>query len=430
MSCSEWKTVRLADLIEIKHGYAFKGKYFSEDETNLILLTPGNFKIGGGFQSKKYKYYNNEGEIPEQYILKKDDLLVTMTDLSKNGDTLGFPLKVPNIDGKTLLHNQRLGKIIINSDLVDSNYLYYLMCSKEYRNEILSSATGTTVKHTAPERIVKFEFKLPPLEEQEKIANILSSLDDKIELNNEMNKTLEEMAQSIFKRWFVDFEFPNEDDQPYKSSGGEMVESERGMIPKGWEVKTIGDLCEVGSSKRIFMKEYVEEGIPFFRGKEVIQKSKGENISTELFITKERYKEIKDKFGVPSKNDILLTSVGTLGIPYLVDDEEFYFKDGNLTWFKNFNEEIFRYYVYQWLLSSEGKKSIDEVTIGSTQKALTINALKSMKLVIPSKNTLNKYQGFISSNIENIRENNVQKFNLIDLRDSLLPKLMSGVLKL
>ena len=71
MSCSEWKTVRLADLIEIKHGYAFKGKYFSEDETNLILLTPGNFKIGGGFQSKKYKYYNNEGEIPEQYILKK-----------------------------------------------------------------------------------------------------------------------------------------------------------------------------------------------------------------------------------------------------------------------------------------------------------------------------------------------------------------------
>ena len=209
-----------------------------------------------------------------------------------------------------------------------------------------------------------------------------------------------------------------------------MVESELGMIPKGWEVKTIGDLCEVGSSKRIFMKEYVEEGIPFFRGKEVIQKSKGENISTELFITKERYKEIKDKFGVPSKNDILLTSVGTLGIPYLVDDEEFYFKDGNLTWFKNFNEEIFRYYVYQWLLSSEGKKSIDEVTIGSTQKALTINALKSMKLVIPSKNTLNKYQGFISSNIENIRENNVQKFNLIDLRDSLLPKLMSGVLKL
>ena len=125
----------------------------------------------------------------------------------------------------------------------------------------------------------------------------------------------------------------------------------------------------------------------------------------------------------------MLTSVGTLGVPYLVDDEEFYFKDGNLTWFKNFKEEVFRYYIYQWLLSSEGKKSIDEVTIGSTQKVLTINSLKSMKVVIPSENILNKYGGFISSNIENIRENNAQKFNIIDIRDSLLPKLMSGNLQ-
>ena len=430
MSCNEWKEYALKDLIDIKHGYAFKGKFFSEEETNLILLTPGNFKIGGGFQAKKLKYYSKDGGVPEQYILRENDILVTMTDLSKSGDTLGYPIKVPVLENKILLHNQRLGKVEIKSDKIDKDFLYYLMCSNKYRNEVLASATGTTVKHSAPDRILKFEFGLPSIEEQQKIANILSCLDDKIELNNEMNKTLEEMAQSLFKRWFVDFEFPNEDGEPYKSSGGEMVDSELGMIPKGWEVKTIGDLCEVGSSKRIFMKEYVDSGVPFYRGKEIIEKSKGNSVSTELFITKERFEEIKEKFGVPNKNDILLTSVGTLGVAYLVGDEDFYFKDGNLTWFKNFKKEAYRYFIYKWIISSEGKKSIDAITIGSTQKALTINALKGMKLTVPSNDILSLFEGFIKSNISNIRSNNEEKNNLIDIRDSLLPKLMSGEISL
>src|SRR5699024_8577850 len=115
-------------------------------------------------------------------------------------------------------------------------YLYQLLKSPLMKNQYKSMSTGTAQPQLPIKDIKKLELIVPPLEEQEKIANILSSLDDKIELNNDMNKTLEEMAQSIFKRWFVDFEFPNEDGEPYKSSGGEMVDSELGMIPKGWEV--------------------------------------------------------------------------------------------------------------------------------------------------------------------------------------------------
>ena len=311
------------------------------------------------------------------------------------------------------------------------DYLYYYLTHTRRRYNLLLWQLEVLIKQILVLlRYEDIEIKLPPLEEQEKIANILSSLDDKIELNNEMNKTLEEMAQSIFKRWFVDFEFPSEEGEPYKSSGGEMVDSELGMIPKGWEVKTIGDLCEVGSSKRIFMKEYVDSGVPFYRGKEIIEKSKGNSVSTELFITKERFEEIKEKFGVPNKNDILLTSVGTLGVAYLVGDEDFYFKDGNLTWFKNFKKEAYRYFIYRWIISSEGKKSIDAITIGSTQKALTINALKGMKLIVPSNDILSLFEGFIKSNISNIRSNNEEKNNLIDIRDSLLPKLMSGEIQI
>ena len=99
----------------------------------------------------------------------------------------------------------------------------------------------------------------------------------------------------------------------------------------------LGDLVGISSSKRIYAKEYLDYGIPFYRSKEIIEKHKGNEISTELYISEERYNELRERFGVPNEGDILLTSVGTLGVPYLVRDEEFYFKDGNLTWFKCFN---------------------------------------------------------------------------------------------
>ncbi len=419
MSCSEWKKYTLYDLVEIIGGGTPKTtveEYWNGD-INWISVKD--------FNGDSKHIENTEKTITELGLNKSSTKLLKEKDIiiSARG-TVG----ALGVIKKPMAFNQSCYGLRAKHSIVNDDFLYYLI--KNSINILKSNTHGSVFSTITKDTFKYIEVEIPNLQEQEKIANILSSLDDKIELNNEMNKTLEEMAQSIFKRWFVDFEFPNEDGEPYKSSGGEMVESELGMIPKGWEVKTIGDLCEVGSSKRIFMKEYVDTGIPFFRSKEIIERSKGNSISTELFITEERFNEIKDKFGVPVKNDILLTSVGTLGVPYLVDDEEFYFKDGNLTWFKNFKVEVFRYYIYQWLLSSEGKNSIDEVTIGSTQKALTINSLKSMKIVVPNGDILNKYKNFISIYRENIRENNKQKFNLIDVRDVLLAKIMSGKLKL
>jgi type I restriction enzyme S subunit len=114
----------------------------------------------------------------------------------------------------------------------------------------------------------------------------------------------------------------------------------------GWDIKPICEIAKVTSSKRIFLSDYVETGIPFWRSKEVIEQYDGKNISTELFIAADKYEEIKNKFGVPQPGDILLTSVGTIGVPYLVkDDSPFYFKDGNLTWIKDISREIEPYYL-------------------------------------------------------------------------------------
>ena len=151
-----------------------------------------------------------------------------------------------------------------------------------------------------------------------------------------------------------------------------------------WKEVTLGDLCEISSSKRIFAKEYQTKGIPFYRGKEIIEKQSGNAISNELFISKDRYEEIKAKYGVPQKQELLLTSVGTLGVPYVIKEEEFYFKDGNLTWFRHF-DGLDVEYLYYWFLSPYGKNEINAKAIGSTQKALTINCLSKFNIKIPVK---------------------------------------------
>jgi type I restriction enzyme S subunit len=155
-------------------------------------------------------------------------------------------------------------------------------------------------------------------------------------------------------------------------------------IPEGWVETTLGEVADIGSSKRIFFSDYVSEGIPFYRSKEIIEKQKGNNISLDLFITEEKFNEIDSQFGSPKENDILLTSVGTIGIPYIVkENEKFYFKDGNLTWFKNY-KKIYPVFLYHWLLSSIGIESLKKITIGSTQSALTISGLRTIPILLPS----------------------------------------------
>ena len=166
-----WEVKKLKEFIEIKHGYAFKGEFFSKDPTPNILLTPGNFKFGGGFKWDKLKYY--DGEIPSDFILKNGDLIVTMTDLSKLGDTLGYPALVPQSKDLKFLHNQRIGKVNFKNQKLGLFYLYYLLCSDSYRGHVLGTATGSTVKHTAPDRIKDFSFILSEsdiLNQFEKIA--------------------------------------------------------------------------------------------------------------------------------------------------------------------------------------------------------------------------------------------------------------------
>ena len=268
----------LGSYIRVKHGCAFKGEYFTEAETPDVLVTPGNFAIGGGFLADKPKYY--AGPVPDDYILQEGDLVVTMTDLSKAGDTLGYPALVPRMLGRRYLHNQRIGLVEIKEGAeADKRFLFYRLRASDYRHHILATASGSTVRHTSPGRIREFETTLPAITEQCAIAGVLGALDEKIEQNRRTARALERLARAIFRAWFVDFEpvkakaagaasFPSMPQPVFDALPTRFVDSEIGPVPEGWEVKTFSEsiLLTMGQSPPSEFYNESGEGLPFHQG--------------------------------------------------------------------------------------------------------------------------------------------------------------------
>ncbi|MGM7637146.1 restriction endonuclease subunit S [Bacillus sp. Hm123] len=417
MSYKEWQEVAMQEVIQFNPTESIRkgttGKKIGMDKLNTFQRKIEGYEITEFKSGTKFR--------------NGDTLLARITPCLENGKTAQVSILEENEIGfgstEFIVLREKEGLSV-------NDYIYYLSISPKIRDIAIKSMTGTSGRQRAQVDVIKNEkIKIPNVTEQKAIANILSSLDEKIEVNNQINKKLEEMAQTIFKQWFVDFEFPNEEGKPYKSSGGRFKESNIGLIPSIWNSTKLESFCEITSSKRIFRKDYVLEGIPFYRSKEVIERSKGKMVSTELFISDTLYNQIEKKYGIPQSGDILLTSVGTLGIPLLINDEKFYFKDGNLTWFKGFKHRHLNLFVYNWLLSKEGQDSLDQITIGSTQKALTITSLKKLNIIEPSEAYLKQFNSVVESIFNKKHAIELQNNKLISIRDILLPKLMSGEIR-
>lgn len=195
-----WIYSDLSKLIDIKHGFAFKGEYFSEKVTNDIVLTPGNVRIGGGFKFDKFKYY--KGKVPKDYIFENDDIFVSMTDLSKECDSLGYAARIPLQKHVRFLHNQRLGRVIIGKHASSvKEFIYQVLISKNYRSTVLGSVTGTTVKHTSPSKILSHIIPHSINGEVErKFNSICSSHSLSISKNNENNRILLQLRNILLPK--------------------------------------------------------------------------------------------------------------------------------------------------------------------------------------------------------------------------------------
>lgn len=312
---------------------------------------------------------------------------------------------------------------VLNHKKLNNKFLRYYFEFYKFK-ELLNgwAQSGSTRAYIGITSQRKLPILLPTLEEQEKIANILSSLDDKIQLNNEMNKTLEEMAQSIFKRWFVDFEFPNEDGEPYKSSGGEMVDSELGMIPKGWEVKELSQLVNIiTKSEKPFENEdilYEHFSIPALDSNKLPILEFGNSISSN------KYKIDNDcilisKLNPNNKriwNPYCNTSNSICSTEFIV--------------YKAINNYP-KSYIYEIINSDEFTKFLVANATGSTGSRQRVKPKDTLgyKIVLPTIDKIIEIDKILSPIHKNIQLNTQESNTILQIRNTLLPKLMSGEIK-
>lgn len=381
----------------INMGELFNYNFIGNQDMNLVELT-------------EKEYQSN--------CLENGDLLFARRSVVEDG---AGKVSIIKNNNKKLTFESSIIRVRLDCSKAFSLFYYYYFSSSVGKAIMSAITSGTNVKGIKGSDLKSRNIILPPLETQKKIASILSGYDDLIENNLKRIKILEEMAQQTYEEWFVRMRFPGHETAEMNVETG---------LPEGWEKVKLGDLWEIQSSKRIFLSDYVDSGIPFFRGKEITQKSENYTISDLIYIREDKFKEIKKKYGAPSTNDILITAVGTLGNLYMVreTDEDFYFKDGNLIWFKS-NDNYSSYYLFYYLKSTSFQNYLSNTAIGSSQKALTIKGMKESDIIKPSKDLIDSFDEIIipiSKSIENLQNQNQR---LRETRDILLPRLMMGMVE-
>lgn len=307
--------------------------------------------------------------------------------------------------------------IIDDFNNVDKMFMYYMFLF--IKEKLVNLSNGSVFNNLKTEIVKNYEFQFPPIVVQKKIVSILSSLDDKIELNNKINKNLEEIAQTLYKRWFVDFEFPNENGEPYKSSGGEMVDSELGMIPKGWEVKTVGDICStvLGGTPSRSNNEYWNGNINWINSGEV---NKLRIISASEKITWLGLNNSSTKL-MPKKTTVIAITGATLGAVSLLEIESC----ANQSVIGIYESEDYPYTYVYGLIINKIKDIIGRQT-GGAQQHINKNDVNSFKIVVPVKSLIMSFHKNTDAFHKIIATNMFANVNLSKIRDELLPKLMSG----
>jgi type I restriction enzyme S subunit len=306
-------------------------------------------------------------------------------------------------------------------------FLFYNILSRydELRqiSDAFSSRGSLTTKLLASLSIQK-----PSIREQEKIGRILSQIDFKIELNQEMNCTLETVGQALFKRWFVDFEFPNQEVKPYKSSGGEMIESELGYIPKDWIISSFGKVLSLlKDGTHTPPKQRAPSGIRFIAGASDVEHFEID-FTNCTFITESDYKSIH-KYWELAEKDVLLTIVGTVGNVAIVKETDLPFSLQRSLAILRAGEKISYVYLY-FLLNSQNFKRFLLSRINQTaQPGIYLGTLSSFELVLPPKELIEKFTHLIEPLVIKMMNNNENSHTLSNIRDKLLPKLMSGKIR-
>lgn len=398
----EWKEVRLGDVCNIITGFPFSGKKYSKEGIRVVRgdnVTIGNLR----WDTEKDKRWNEPFDKTEYYSLQANDIVIGM-----DGSRVGKNKARIKEEDLPLLLAQRVA-CVRHNELAEQDYLYYNIFSKKFIDYVNSIHTGSAIPHISQKQIEDYKILLPNLETQRRIASILSSLDRKIEWNNKINADLEEMAQAIFKNWFVDFE-------PFKD--GKFVDSELGMIPEGWKVGTLGDITNNKSAK---VKERNDVKV-------LSPVTSGELVLSEEYFTKQVFSSSIAKYKIVNKGDFAYNparvNIGSLG------RNEFDFYGCVSPVYVVFSVlEGYENYFDLFRKTDFFKDSVASLAIGGVRQSLSYDDLSLIETIIPSKNIVEKFNNLYNQMKKTIKANKLENSRLSLLRDTLLPRLMSGELE-
>ena len=393
----DWSIKKLNEIGKIVSGATPKSKIIEYWDGDIAWITPKDL----GELGNKIYIEETSRKISEL------GLKSCSTNLMPKGAIImssRAPIGHLGISTTEICTNQGCKSIVPNEDMVSEYIYYYLLHSKSNLNKL---GTGAVFPEISIKVFGDFKIPVPPLEEQQKIVE---KLDKAFELLDQAKANIEKNIQNA--------------KELFQSKLDEVFSLKNGKLYK------LGDLGKITSSKRIYKSEYVDEGIPFYRTKEIKELSNSENISLELFITIEKYNEIKEKFGVPKAGDILISAVGTIGEIYVVkENDRFYFKDGNIIWLKDFNvNSNYLSYLLKSIVSE-----VKKLAKGAAYSALTIEKLVNVEVNLPSTENeqikIVKILDEILLKSRMLEDMYQQKLsNIEELRKSILEKAFKGEL--
>lgn len=415
----EWDFMKFGSILK---GGTRNGVYKSKEfhGTGVKIVNMGELFANPRLYSIPMKRINLTDKELELSSLEEGDLLFARRSLVAEG--AGKCTLICEIEEPTTFESSII-RVRPNSEKAVSTYLYYFFNSPRGEYLLDTIRRQVAVAGITGSDLVKLNIPLPSLDEQNSIAKIFIDLDQKIELNNQMNQTLESIGKAIFKHWFVDFEFPDENGNPYKSSGGEMIDSELGEIPVGWEISDLKDFGKVicGKTPPKSKHEYFKGKVPFIKipdmhGQTFVVKT-GETLSQEG-------KEYQKNKTIPPKS-ICVSCIATVGLVCINDKES----QTN----QQINSIIPNYdYLTPFLyFKLSSMKDFLKILASGGSATLNLNTknFSNIKIANPESFIMKNYYNLINPLFEAILINSQENKYLSKIRDSLLPKLMSGKIR-
>ena len=401
---------KLGELVKVTRGASLSGQFYAE-EGKLIRLTLGNFNMnGGGFKentSKTDLYFT--GTVRDEFILNKGDIITPLTEQSLG--LLGTTARIPE-SGK-YIQSQDVALVRCKEGLLDPNFCYYLISSSIVRQQLSAAAQQTKIRHTSPEKIKDCTVWVPDFYTQKNIGRILTDIDNKIAINRRINDNLEAMAKQLYDYWFVQFDFPNEEGKPYKSSGGAMVWNEKlkREIPEGWNVANVFDELSVQYGFPFSTELFTEDptSIPVVRIRDILVNS----------VSAYSEEEVDEKYKL-QKQDLLVGMDGNFHMNYW-NDNVAYLNQRSVRLRAKSKSTVSimqaKYDIAPYIKAKELRAK------GSTVGHLSDKDLKELfVLVCPNINFRNKFDSILAE----IIENRCEMIELTKQRDELLPLLMNG----